>query len=336
MIRTTLCSQIFPSVFAKYNDNWPFKNKKHVQNRTHTNWTSLETKSTHWRSKPKANYVDILANWWSSEEENNYIHVEWIYLIGGVEFVVHEASDDAGLPDGLIAQEHQLVFRQRWYHRHWTLFLSTFETTNNRSESNPLFSRMQREREREKEGEREIRKREKDDGWKKGRNDKWFWFQPIYLFLVLGEETANLSLVEAGKSRGILFPHTIYLSAHPALKYAPSVLIYWSLLGMSNGRVRKKISKNVRQKKINISDSFWCLDPPHQSESQSLILLLPNIFEKNFSSILLFSFGNSNILGEISLLHLSYLFFSFYSKHHHCIYNYFRNTPIRVNSLLFN
>lgn len=35
------------------------------------------------------------------------------YLIGGVEFVVHEASDDAGLSDGLVTQEHKLVFRQR-------------------------------------------------------------------------------------------------------------------------------------------------------------------------------------------------------------------------------
>lgn len=180
MIRTTLCSQIFPSVFAKYNDNWPFKNKKHVQNRTHTNWTSLETKSTHWRSKPKANYVDILANWWSSEEENNYIHVEWIYLIGGVEFVVHEASDDAGLPDGLIAQEHQLVFRQRWYHRHWTLFLSTFETTNNRSESNPLFSRMQRERERKRGRGKFGRERKMMDGRKEGMINDFDFNQFIY------------------------------------------------------------------------------------------------------------------------------------------------------------
>jgi len=30
-------------------------------------------------------------------------------LISVVEFVVHEASDDAGFPNGLIAQEHQLV-----------------------------------------------------------------------------------------------------------------------------------------------------------------------------------------------------------------------------------
>lgn len=157
----------------------------------------------------------------------------------------------------------------------------------------------------------------------------------LFIFSPWRRNRQPLSTLKPASQRGILFPHTIYLSAHPALKYAPSVLIYWSLLGMSNGRVRKKNSKNVRQKKINISDSFWCLGPPHQSESQSLILLLPNIFEKNFSSILIFSFGNSNILGEISLLHLSYLFFSFYSKHHHCIYNYFRNTPIRVNSVLF-
>lgn len=34
------------------------------------------------------------------------------YLIGVVEFIVHESSDDAGFPDGLIAQEHELVFRK--------------------------------------------------------------------------------------------------------------------------------------------------------------------------------------------------------------------------------
>lgn len=31
------------------------------------------------------------------------------YLICGVEFIVHEAGDDAGFSDGLIPQKHQLV-----------------------------------------------------------------------------------------------------------------------------------------------------------------------------------------------------------------------------------
>ena len=37
-------------------------------------------------------------------------------LVGVVEFVVHEAGDDAGFADGLIAQEHQLVLCKSW---HW-------------------------------------------------------------------------------------------------------------------------------------------------------------------------------------------------------------------------
>ena len=32
-------------------------------------------------------------------------------LIGVVELVVHEASDDTGFADGLVSQKHQLVFR---------------------------------------------------------------------------------------------------------------------------------------------------------------------------------------------------------------------------------
>ena len=32
------------------------------------------------------------------------------YLIGGVKFITHEVSDDAGLANRLITQEHQLVF----------------------------------------------------------------------------------------------------------------------------------------------------------------------------------------------------------------------------------
>lgn len=30
-------------------------------------------------------------------------------LVSGVEFIVHEAGDDAGFSDGLISQENQLV-----------------------------------------------------------------------------------------------------------------------------------------------------------------------------------------------------------------------------------
>ena len=32
-------------------------------------------------------------------------------LIGVVELVVHEVSDDTGFADGLVSQKHQLVFR---------------------------------------------------------------------------------------------------------------------------------------------------------------------------------------------------------------------------------
>ena len=32
-------------------------------------------------------------------------------LIGVVELVVHEASDDTGFADGMVSQKHQLVFR---------------------------------------------------------------------------------------------------------------------------------------------------------------------------------------------------------------------------------
>lgn len=63
-------------------------------------------------------------------------------LVGGIEFIVHEASDDASFADGLIAQEHELVLGQRGYHGH-----------AGRSES------QFRERERER---RKRRKREKE------------------------------------------------------------------------------------------------------------------------------------------------------------------------------
>lgn len=50
------------------------------------------------------------------------------YLISIVEFVVHEAGDDAGFADGLIAEEDQLVFRQRWDRRHFSLLLFSFRS----------------------------------------------------------------------------------------------------------------------------------------------------------------------------------------------------------------
>ena len=47
-------------------------------------------------------------------------------LIGVVELVVHEASDDTGFADGLVPQNHQLVFRQSRYRSH--LFRSDFQS----------------------------------------------------------------------------------------------------------------------------------------------------------------------------------------------------------------
>ena len=44
-------------------------------------------------------------------------------LISVVEFVVHEAGDDAGFANGLIAQENELVFGERGHRRHFSLFL---------------------------------------------------------------------------------------------------------------------------------------------------------------------------------------------------------------------
>ena len=41
------------------------------------------------------------------------------YLISIVEFVVHEAGDDAGFADGLVPQEDELVLCQS---RHWCHF----------------------------------------------------------------------------------------------------------------------------------------------------------------------------------------------------------------------
>lgn len=50
-------------------------------------------------------------------------------LVGGVEFVVHEAGDDAGFPDGLIAQENELVFGERGHRRHFRKSLSSLSET---------------------------------------------------------------------------------------------------------------------------------------------------------------------------------------------------------------
>lgn len=45
-------------------------------------------------------------------------------LVGGVEFIVHEASNDAGFAYGLVTQEYQLVFGKRGHSCHF--FLSFF------------------------------------------------------------------------------------------------------------------------------------------------------------------------------------------------------------------
>ncbi len=41
-----------------------------------------------------------------------------IDLVSGVEFIVHEASDDAGFANRLVAQENQLVLGKRRDRRH--------------------------------------------------------------------------------------------------------------------------------------------------------------------------------------------------------------------------
>ena len=63
-------------------------------------------------------------------------------LVGGIKFIVHEASDDASFADGLIAQEHELVFGQRGYHRH-----------AGRSESQFTERKEEEKEERERESE---------------------------------------------------------------------------------------------------------------------------------------------------------------------------------------
>ena len=45
------------------------------------------------------------------------------YLVGVVEFVVHEAGDDAGLADGLVPKEHELVLGERRHGSHLRLLL---------------------------------------------------------------------------------------------------------------------------------------------------------------------------------------------------------------------
>lgn len=42
-----------------------------------------------------------------------------LYLIGGIEFVIHESGDDAGFADGLISQKYQFVFGKSWHPRHF-------------------------------------------------------------------------------------------------------------------------------------------------------------------------------------------------------------------------
>lgn len=52
-------------------------------------------------------------------------------LISGVEFVVHETSDDASFTDRLIAQENELVFGERGHRRHFSLFLLSHSQRRN-------------------------------------------------------------------------------------------------------------------------------------------------------------------------------------------------------------
>ena len=115
------------------------------------------------------------------------------YLIRCVEFVVHEASDDAGFADGLIAEEHQLVFGQRWHGRHWigtslTLSLS-LSLRLRRPDLNQIWRSFLKWR----------RERKRDAG-----------LISIDLVFRLREETANLSTTTA--------------SQMGALKYAPLFL----------------------------------------------------------------------------------------------------------------
>lgn len=50
---------------------------------------------------------------WDIIKKNNFRNWEEMrkYLIGGVEFIVHETGDDAGFSDGLITEKHEFVLR---------------------------------------------------------------------------------------------------------------------------------------------------------------------------------------------------------------------------------
>jgi hypothetical protein len=84
-------------------------------------------------------------------------------LIRGVEFVVHEAGDDAGFADGLIAQEHQLVFGERGHRRHFLRFSELILSKSEGGEkcsldlnlTNKFSENLEREREREREREKQ-------------------------------------------------------------------------------------------------------------------------------------------------------------------------------------
>ena len=55
-------------------------------------------------------------------------------LIGVVEFIVHEASDDACLADGLVTQEDELVLGQSWNRRHFQVREATQQDWSAKSE----------------------------------------------------------------------------------------------------------------------------------------------------------------------------------------------------------
>ena len=59
-----------------------------------------------------------------SKNEFNY-ELKKEYLVRGIEFVVHEAGDDAGFTHRLIAKEYELVFGQRRHRRHFSESLAS-------------------------------------------------------------------------------------------------------------------------------------------------------------------------------------------------------------------
>lgn len=69
-----------------------------------------------------------------SQDENRLRNRKWKDrdLIGGVELVVHEASDDAGFPDGLIAEEDELVLCERGDGRHFSGCRSALDQAHDR------------------------------------------------------------------------------------------------------------------------------------------------------------------------------------------------------------